>query len=453
MQARDDGATGVDRAVEGLGRWTAARSTRRSFLGRLGRAGVLLAAGPSSALILAGEAEAAARVCGQTGTAPLCPTFDCGATWGWCWYATGCCADGALKKICDCCAPNTPHAVGYCPPGTRVHCIVESCGADPRLQTRQLTHIPAEHAAAVAVEVCKHRFAGPVPMAVLGDAESPSFAAAATSLGGIVAGPVLLTARGGLLDIVRAELSRLRVEHVVVAGSHLAPAVDAALAGQGIRIWRVGESHDLATFTSEVAAWSRSMTGRRSVVAVVPGPAEAAVSAAAALAHSRRLPLVVAGPGAAALLEPRPVHETTVVTTDASAAARYPGGRALAAPDGPGLAAQLATAAFGDPGEVVTLAPRQMAGAAAGAATWPAPLLLFAANTMDGAWGALLRLRARVRRAVVAAPFTAFGNRARYELQAVLNEYETHQLRGGDGDGLPVITQPPEERPIGRARR
>lgn len=453
MRAPEDGPTGIERAVEGLGRWTAARSSRRSFLGRLGRAGVLLAAGPSSALILAGEAQAAARVCGQTGTAPRCPTFDCGATWGWCWYATGCCADGALKKICDCCAPNTPHAVGYCPPGTRVHCIVESCGADPRLQIRQLTQIPAEHAAVVAVEVCKHRFAGRVAMAVLGDAESPPFAAAATSLGGVVGGPVLLTLRNGLLDIVRAKLARLHVEHVVVAGSLLAPTVDAALAGQGIQVWRVGQSHDLGAFTSEVAVWSRSMTGRRTAVAVVPGPAEAAVSAAAALAHRHRLPLVVAGPDATALIEPRPVRETTVLTTDGREAARYPGGRAVAAPDGPAMAAQVATAAFGDPGEVVTLAPRQMAGAAAGAATWPAPLLLFAVNTMDGAWGALLHLRGRVQRAVVAAPVTAFGDRAHYDLQAVLNEYEVHQLRGGDGDGLPVFTQPPEERPVGQARR
>lgn len=447
----------LDRTVESLGRWTAARTTRRSFLGRLGRVGLVLAAGPQAALAVAGEAAAATRVCGQTGTSPRCPTFDCPATWGWCWYATGCCADGGLKKICDCCAPNTPNPVGYCPPGTRVLCIVESCGTDPRLQTRELVHIPAEHAAIVSAEVSRRRFPATAPIAVVGDAESPGHAAVASSLGGVVGGPVLLTARAGLYDVAGDELARLRVGHAVVAGSRLSGGVDAALAARGVQVWRVGEAVDLEGFAAEVAAWSRSMTGRRSAMVVIPGPAEQAVSAAGAFAQRHRLPLLVGvgAPTQAALAQPRPVHTTYVVTTAPQEADRFPGGTAVLSGNGPGLAARIAELdgrLGGDP-STVTLAPVELPRAATGAGTWPAPLLLFAGNTMDGAREPLMALRERLRQVVVASPDATFGSAARYELQSIVNGFETHQLRGGPGEGLPVIEQPPAERPIGRARR
>ena len=51
------------------------------------------------------------------------------------------CAGGALKKICDCCRANHPNVHGYCPSGTNVLCIVESCGADPRVQVVALRRI------------------------------------------------------------------------------------------------------------------------------------------------------------------------------------------------------------------------------------------------------------------------------------------------------------------------
>src|SRR5687767_4760921 len=111
--------------MEHLGRWTAARSTRRSFLGRMGKVAVMVASGPAVATLLADQAEA--RVCGQSGVSPKCATFDCDAVWGWCWYANGCCAGGLLKKICDCCEFAYPNVHGYCPTGHNVKCIVESC--------------------------------------------------------------------------------------------------------------------------------------------------------------------------------------------------------------------------------------------------------------------------------------------------------------------------------------
>lgn len=449
-------AGALDRAVERLGRWAAARTSRRSFLGRLGRVGVIVAAGPSAALILAGEADAETRVCGQSGTAPKCPTYDCDSTWGWCWYASGCCTGGHLKKICDCCAPVTPHPRGYCPHGTRVRCIVESCGADPRLQTRDLVHLAAESPAVLSVAVSRQRFSAPVPMAVIGDGDSSSFTAPAISLGAVVDGPVLLTSRRGVDGVVRDELARLGVEHVVIAGSLLSATVDADLAAQGLHGWRIATSPDLATFTAEVAEWSRQMTGRRTAVAVASGAEQAAVPPAAALANSRRLPLLIGeGPSTqAALHDPRPVTRTLVVTTDAGDAGRYPGGEAVVASSATGLADRLADVAvsLGATARTVTLAPRETPGAAAGAATWPAPLLLFASNSVEGARDGLLRLRGRMRRAVVASPDARFGSPARYDLQSIINEYEAHWLRGSGGEGLPVIEQPYEERPIGEAR-
>lgn len=71
---------GFDEIVERWGRRTAARTTRRAFLGRVGKAAVLVAGGPA---LLVERAEA--RVCGQSGVAPKCPTFACDmpdSVWG-----------------------------------------------------------------------------------------------------------------------------------------------------------------------------------------------------------------------------------------------------------------------------------------------------------------------------------------------------------------------------------
>src|SRR3954464_11839327 len=115
-------------SIESASRYLAARLSRRSFLARMARVAILVAGGPTLAAVLAGTAEG--RGCGQSGVAPKCPTFDCngdGLSWGYCWYASpGCCSDGGLKKICDCCKVNHPFTHGYCPSGSNVYCIVES---------------------------------------------------------------------------------------------------------------------------------------------------------------------------------------------------------------------------------------------------------------------------------------------------------------------------------------
>jgi hypothetical protein len=286
-------------------------------------------------------------VCGQSGVAPKCDTFTCNATWGWCWYASGCCADGALKKICDCCAPNTPHPVGYCPSGTRVLCILESCGADPRLMTKPVDVLGTAHPTRLTVELSRRRFGGGAPIAVVGDAEGTAFAALAASLGGIVDGPVLLTPRGGLHPEVADELARLGAEFVKVVGPGLAGSIDSELAARGMRVERIGTSDDPEQLSAEVAAWSRPLTGTRTALVVAPGVR--ALGPAAAVANGRRIPLLIGFGDAvhAALAEPRQVRTTLVVTHDPADAGRFAGGRAVAAGTHAELSRDLATLLIG----------------------------------------------------------------------------------------------------------
>ncbi|MDH3295538.1 MAG: hypothetical protein OER95_14560, partial [Acidimicrobiia bacterium] len=209
----------LDRAVERAGRWTARRTSRRSFLHRLGQLAIVVAAGPSIGTLLMRKVDA--RVCGQSGVTPKCDTFDCvgpGDVWGWCWYASdGCCRNGGLKKICDCCTVDYPNVHGYCPAGTNVRCIVESCGNDPRLQTVTLTAIAWTsasgyyHSAAAAA----HHSAS---KAVLAPANNRWLQYVAAPLAGTLGVPMLAIADAGPSPADLELLSRLEVDEVLTVG-------------------------------------------------------------------------------------------------------------------------------------------------------------------------------------------------------------------------------------------
>jgi len=443
--------TRLDGLVERLARRAAGRTTRRSFLGRAGRAAVLVAAGPTLATVLSRDV-AEARVCGQSGVSPLCATFDCDATWGWCWYASGCCADGLLKKICDCCAPNTPNPVGYCPSGTRVLCVVESCGQDPRLQVKRIEPLPSRDPVGLSVALSGQAYPDGAPIAVLGDAGSGPRAALAASLGSVLAGPVLLTDVDVLDPSVAEELRRLGTEFVTLVGPTLSRAVVDELRDAGMFVERVGAAEDLAALSVEVAVHSRRLTGSRRAMVVTPAVPAAALGSVAAVALLHRLPLLFGAPDDVAdgLAEPRPVRETYLVGGTAAELASVPGGTEVRGSTPAALADALATLllALGGAPDVIVLAEDDAIDAAVlGLAG--APVLLHEPSSLEGSADWLFAHRDRI---AVARPAGALQDDVRYDLQSVLNEFEAHLLRGDAGEGLPVIPQPRSERPIGRAR-
>jgi len=250
------GTTGLDGAVERIGRRLAARTTRRSFLERMAKVAVLVAGGPALVNLLAERADA--RVCGQSGTAPKCPTFDCvgeGNVWGWCWYASaGCCSNGGLKKICDCCRLNHPFAHGYCPTGHNVFCIVESCSADPRVLTVPVARVGGATGPATSATLSRNGFAaGRGGTAVVTDEGDPLVSSIARPLAAVLDGPSLLTARDRLTASTGDELRRLGVRDVVIVGPAIGLGVDADLVARGIIVRRVGTAADPGALSVQVA--------------------------------------------------------------------------------------------------------------------------------------------------------------------------------------------------------
>lgn len=451
MTSATDTPRGLDGLVERVARRAAGRTTRRGFLGRAGRAAVLVAAGPTLATVLSRDV-AEARVCGQSGVSPLCATYDCDATWGWCWYASGCCADGLLKKICDCCAPNTPNPVGYCPSGTRVLCVVESCGQDPRLQVKRIDALPSRDPVALSVALAAEAYPDDAPIVVLGDADSAPHTALAASLGRVVQGPVLLTPGDELTPAVADELARLGTEFVTLVGPTLSRAVADALSDAGIVVERVGVGEDLTALSIEVAAHSRRLTGTRRAMVVTPDVPAAALAAVAAVAQLHRLPLLIGAVDDVAdgLAEPRAVRTTYVVGGTASDIAAVPGGTAVRGATAAALSDALSTlllALGGAPDVVVLAADDEAATAALGLAG--APVLLHDPASLEPTTDWLFAHRDRIALARTAGDLP---DPVRYELQSVLNEFEAHLLRGEGGEGLPVIPQPRDERPVGEAR-
>jgi hypothetical protein len=442
--------------AEHAGRWLAGRTTRRSFLGRLGQGAVLVAGGEAMAnLLLADPAEA--RVCGQSGVSLLCPTFDCDDIWGWCWYATGCCADGGLKKICDCCAVDFPNVHGYCPTGTNVKCIVESCGADPRVQTRDLVRLPFDDAAALAAGVSSVRWPkGGAPSVIVADAD-PLVAAVVAAFAVAMERPLLLATPDGIGSRTAAELQRLGARRATVIGWRLGAATETALQRYGVTSERWGSATSAEALSVEVAQFLRTTKGAVRQFCVAGADMAALAGVAGAAGASRGYPLLLgvdAAIAAATGPQPRAVVSYMVGPEAAGAAGRVPGGFPAVGPGLEGTAARVVRmlVAEGARPTGVAVAPSSAAGPAAGMAAIGGPLLLHASGRIDGARDALFAIRDSLRRAAAGGASGALDDRGYYELQSIINGFEAHKLIGVAGQGLPVIEQPLAERPVGRAR-
>ncbi|MBK5224022.1 MAG: hypothetical protein JJE52_14345 [Acidimicrobiia bacterium] len=443
----------LDVATERLGRWLAGRTTRRSFLSFLGKLGVFVASGPIIATLLA-EA-AGARVCGQTGVSVKCATFDCDAVWGWCWYANGCCADGGLKKICDCCELNFPNVHGYCPTSTNVKCIVESCRTDPRVQAvptlRWLVDDPVEITHRMANE--GFGFVGDV--VVLADVETPVGSTVAAPLAAAYGGPLLFVPRGGLQQVTAAVLDRLQPLRVVVCGPALPGQLDTDLRARGFEVERVGTSSSIGPFSEEVAAAIRQRTGTtRSVAIEASGISAVAAPVIAGYAAATGSPLLVGIH--AARRAPAGVVLAGPELADVRAA--VPGSHATQASDVAGLSIELANLLVYFnivPHPRVAFAPEGTNAARALAAVGPGigfmhphghlgPARSWLADRADGRW--------TPRAGAVLGGGGQLSNASVWELQSALNGFDVHRLRGVSGQGLPVLSQPTDERGIGDAR-
>jgi hypothetical protein len=455
--------TGVlDAVTERLGRYLAARSTRRSFLGRAGRTAVLVASGPTLAALLAERADA--RVCGQSGVAARCPTFDCTGpdhVWGWCWYASGdvCCAGGGLKKICDCCVTDYPNVHGYCPSGTNVMCLVESCAADPRVDTVVVDRLGGD-ASAMSAGLSLRRFpTGSAPLVVLADLEDPFAPALGGPLAAATRSSYLVAPRGGLPATLREEIARLRSTAVVTVGTGLVgSATERELRALGLGVAPTGGGPDAVSLSLDIATRIRAANGSRRTFAVdsVPNASLPLVGAAAAATGH---PVIVSAEAArqAAFHGPGGPAVVTYLVGPAVAAqaGNVPGGNPIWSTSAEVLASDLAWIALvvegTRPRPVVVLGQPEVR-LAAGLTAAGGPIVLHRAGTLDPPTQVLL---AQVRRGVDRAYWA--GNEGvdgdfLYHLQGTLSGYDTHRLQGVPGEGLPVISQPPGERELGRAR-
>jgi hypothetical protein len=448
--------------AEGLSRWLARRSTRRSFLGRLGRTAVLVAGGSTLATLLVGD-EAEARVCGQSGVSPKCPTYDCDdGIWGWCWYATGCCSGGELKKICDCCAP-VDNVHGYCPSGTNVACIVESCGTDPRVQVVAVRRVPTDEPAALSAGTSRAaRPEGGATEVWLVEAGQWLLASVLATAGARRGIPVLLAPAGGasLGSALIAELQRLGTTKVVLQGPGLGAGVAADAARYALAVERGavevdGSVASLAALSEQLAVEAKAAGVRRAVAVETAGTSLAAAPLAAGLAMAKGYPLIV---GVDRTARPAMTLTYLVGPEAAARAGEVPGGHPVFEGTLATIAVACAQLAFGversGAGRValvpdVLRGPAQLAALVAGGG----PILLHAPGGLDGVRDALFTHRDQLRAVAVAGAEGGLSTHSYYELQSLVNGFDAHKLIGVAGQGLPVIDQPLEERPVGLARR
>jgi hypothetical protein len=439
----------LDAGIERLSRWTAARLTRRSFFHRAGQVAMMVAAGPTVATILSRQADA--RVCGQSGVTPKCDTFDCTGpddVWGWCWYASdGCCANNGLKKICDCCTLDYPNVHGYCPSGTNVRCIVESCGQDPRVMNVELAPIawdPANgyhHAAILA----GHASATTIVAAPVDDQWALLIAA---PLAGVLGAPVLPIAATGLSDADRDVLSRLGTSRVLAVG---ALSVEAVGSLSEFSVDVISSETDSGRLSIDVGRHIRRINDvNRTVTVATSGLSADAAPLAANLAALNGFPLAVGSDATDELGMP------TLYVGPEPTDAGVPSER-TSATDLLTLSvelADLASAAPFVPADRVAIAPVGTPDIV-GLLNLQAPIVLHPLNALGpvATWFETHSLRYGLLSGVY---FTTgpgeLTTEEYWKMQGMVNGFRVDQLQGVSGEGLPVIRQPWAERPIGLAR-
>ena len=441
--------------AESVARWLASRTTRRSFLGKFGRGAVLVGGGSSLAALLTTQ-EAEARVCGQSGGSEKCESYDCFDVWGWCWYATGCCAGGALKKICDCCRAGFPNVHGYCPSGTNVVCIVESCGADPRVQVVATRVVPFDDPVAASAGASRARYGEGEVRAVWLCAVDALLAAVVAPWAARRGVPLYLTERNRVGGPLVAELQRLGATSATLVGDGLEQGVVSDLERYGLSVGRLAPNGDALSLSRRVTT-ELIEAGARRVFCVEPsGVSLAAAPLAGAVAAVKRYPVVVGVDAAAELASAGVGVELTYLVGPeaASRASEVDGGHPLHSGDLVSLSAELIEVAYrvedSPAGPVGVMSDGGVNAAALLSAG--GPIFVHRPGSLEGARDSLFAYRDRIRSVALVGRGGALPASGYYELQSIVNGFEAHKLIGVAGEGLPVIEQPLSERPVGFAR-
>lgn len=460
----------VDGVVERASRWLAARTSRRTFLATTGKVAVVAAGGATIASVFATRAEA--RACGQSGVSPRCPTYDCvgpDVVWGWCWYASpGCCTNGGLKKICDCCKLNHPNVHGYCPDGHNVFCMVESCLEDPRLQKVELVRTVASDAVDISLARIATRSAGSTSRLVVASGD-PLAAAIAGPLANRYGVPLVLTDSKAVRPGLVAELKRLGVTRATVIAAGLATEVVEALTAAIGQVDVVGSPTDIAAASVDVALLQTADRETSDVVCIGADALSLDLAgSASSYASVRNIPVLIgvdavnafraqSGRSGSSLLVGDPVLGRAA---DVAGAISMKGSNvhqlsiALAERLFDATATPKSGAAKADTFGLAFV-PASSARMGVGFVPVGGPLLVHD----DGAitpefrdWLSTYRSRFAVAECALAVP-GGLPDSGVIELQGALNGYDRQYLRGDDdGVGLPVYAQPLDERPIGMVR-
>jgi hypothetical protein len=306
-----------------------------------------------------------------------------------------------------------------------------------------------------AAAVRRVKFPGGSSTVVLADAEDGLIVAVATTLAGILGVPVVQVNRLLPGQDTLSGLREMRARSAKLVGPSVLSSVDLLLALNGVAVERVGSSPDAPTLSAQVAQWAIGRAGASpgSVCITTAGTSRAAAGLAAGLGSSKRWPLVVGAGAARSAGGP-----TFLVGPEAAAlSAEVPAPTAFASSSLFDLANEIARFAHSSvpvPGPVAVVP--EGARTVTEVAGMGAPVLMYRSGSLNGVREWLIERTSAhglPTHAVLAEGASgSIGPSGLYELQSLVNGFAVHKLVGVGGQGLPIIEQPPEERPLGLAR-
>ncbi|MEM7325166.1 MAG: hypothetical protein AAF531_18900, partial [Actinomycetota bacterium] len=336
---------------------------------------------------------------------------------------------------------------GYCPSGTNVRCIVESCGTDPRVLNVALT--PLEWAGATGYHHAAVQLGhASATKAVVADDSDRWMQYIAAPLAGTLGIPLLGIGPNGASAEDIALLNSLGVTEVIAVGPVSATGT---LTAAGFTVDQVTTASDLATISQQVADHITKINDiHRTVTVEAAGLSAEVAPAAAAFAALGGYPLVVGSATALAIGYP------TLYVGPEPAEVAVSGNRTVAT-SAVDLSIELADLAAAIPHvspNRIAIAPSGSSDAV-GLVNLGVPLVLHPLDRL-GPLESWIQDHS-LRYGELAEIFYMVGpgqliTEEYWKLQSAANGFRADQLQGVAGQGLPVIRQPLAERPLGMAR-